>query len=85
VTLKVGQPYVITWTTPAAEATAHGMGGLAVIGIASCDLITAALPCARSFTPTAGQVGVWSYACTNNACGTVSQHNGMTATLTIAP
>jgi hypothetical protein len=61
------------------------MGGLAVIGIASCDLITAALPCARSFTPTAGQVGVWSYACTNNACGTVSQHNGMTATLTIAP
>ncbi|MFI5197231.1 MAG: PKD domain-containing protein [Thermoanaerobaculia bacterium] len=85
VTLHVGQPYVITWTTPASEATAHGMGGLAVIGIASCDLITATLPCVRSFTPTSGQVGVWSYACTNNACGTVPEHNGMTGTLTIAP
>jgi PKD repeat protein len=85
VTLNVGQPYVITWTTPAAEATAHGMGGLAVLGIASCDLITATLPCVRSFTPTSAQLGVWSYACTNNACGTVGQHNGMTATITITP
>jgi PKD repeat protein len=85
VTLHVGQSYVITWTTPAAEATTHGMGGLAVIGINPCDQITAALPCVRSFTPTAGQTGVWSYACTNIACGTVGQHNGMTATLTIAP
>jgi PKD repeat protein len=85
VTLHVGQPYVITWTTPAAEALTHGMGGLAVIGINSCDQITAALPCVRSFTPTAGQTGVWSYSCTNIACGTVGQHNGMTATLTIAP
>ncbi len=85
VNLKVGQPYVITWTTPAAEATQHGMGGLEVLGIAGCDPISATLPCIRSFTPTAGQVGVWSYACTHTACGTVSQHGGMTGTITIAP
>lgn len=85
VSLKVGQPYVITWTTPAAEATQHGMGGLEVLGIAKCDPISATLPCIRSFTPAAGQVGVWSYACTHSACGTVSQHGGMTGTITITP
>jgi PKD repeat protein len=85
VNLKVGQAYVITWTTPPAEATVHGMGGLDVLGIAPCSVITAALPCVRTFTPGAGQVGLWSYACTNNACGTVTQHNGMTGTVTIAP
>jgi PKD repeat protein len=85
VNLTVGQAYVITWTTPAAEATAHGMGGLEVLGIAPCGLITAALPCIRNFTPSPGQIGMWSYACTNNACGTVTQHGGMTGTVTIAP
>ena len=85
VTLKVGQAYVITWTTPAAEATVHGMGGLEVLGIAACGQITAALPCVRNFTPGGSQIGLWSYACTNNACGTVSQHNGMSGTVTIAP
>lgn len=85
VSLRIGQPYVITWTTPAAEATAHGMGGLEVLGITACSLITAALPCVRNFTPSASQIGIWSYACTNNACGTVTQHNGMTGTVTITP
>jgi len=85
VDLKVGQPYVITWTTPVAEATVHGMGGLEVLGIATCP-ISAALPCVRSFTPTAGQVGsTHTYVCTNSACGTVSAHNGMTGTITIVP
>jgi PKD repeat protein len=85
VTLKVGQPYVITWTTPLAEATVHGMGGLEVLGIAGCDAISAQSPCARSFTPTAGMVGSHLYACTQTSCGTASEHLGMTATLTIAP
>jgi PKD repeat protein len=86
VTLKVGQPYVITWSTPAAEGTMHGMGGLAgALGIANCDAITAAFPCVRDFTPTASQVGTWSYACTNSSCGTAAQHGGMSATITIAP
>jgi PKD repeat protein len=85
VNLTVGQAYVITWTTPAAEATAHGMGGLEALGIGPCGLITAPLPCVRSFTPTGSQIGLWSYACTNNACGTVSQHGGMSGTITIAP
>ena len=85
VTLKVGQPYVITWSTVTAESTVHGMGGLEVLGIAQCVAITGTLPCVRSFTPTAGQVGVHSYACTNTACGTEAQHGGMTATITIAP
>ena len=31
-TLRVGQAYVLTWTTPAAEATVHGMGGLEALG-----------------------------------------------------
>lgn len=83
VKLKVGQPYVITWSTVAAEATVHGMGGLAVLGITDCDAITATAPCVRPFTPTAGQVGPHAYACTNVSCGTAEQHNGMTATLTI--
>jgi len=85
VTLKVGQPYVITWTTPLAEATVHGMGGLAVLGILDCDAISAQSPCLRNFTPTASQVGSHSYACTQTSCGTVGQHTGMTATITIAP
>ncbi len=85
VNLTVGQAYVITWKTPAAEATAHGMGGLEGLGIAPCGLITAALPCVRNFTPAAGQIGPWSYMCTNNACGTVAQHGGMTGTITIVP
>lgn len=85
VTLRVGQAYLITWTTPAAEATAHGMGGLEALGIAPCAFITAALPCTRAFTPSAGQTGTWSYACTNSACGTVAEHAGMTGTISIAP
>jgi hypothetical protein len=85
VTLKVGQAYVITWSTVAAEATVHGMGGLAVLGITDCDAISAQTPCVRNFTPTAGMVGTHAYACTNTACGTTAQHNGMTATITITP
>jgi PKD repeat protein len=85
VTLKVGQPYVITWTTPLADAQSHGMGGLEDLGIAPCSVIAAQLPCVRSFTPTASQVGLHRFFCTNTACGTAAQHGGMTATVTITP
>jgi PKD repeat protein len=86
VTLKVGQPYVITWSTPLAEATVHGMGGqVETLGITPCQQITGTLPCIRSFTPTASQVGTWNYNCTNISCGTAEQHGGMLATITIVP
>lgn len=86
VDLKVGQPYVITWSTPASEAKTHGVGGLAVLGIAQTDLITSNRPYVVNFTPTAGMVGVWTYACTVTQCApTQSVRDGMTGTLTIAP
>lgn len=86
VDLKVGQPYVITWSTPTSEAKTHGVGGLAVLGIAQTDLITSNRPYVVNFTPTAGMVGVWTYACTVTQCApTQSVHDGMTGTLTIAP
>jgi PKD repeat protein len=89
VNLKVGQPYTITWTTPASEAKTHGVGGIAVLGITTCDVITANQPCTVNFTPTAGMLNfpgpVYTYACTQSSCGTAPQHNGMTATITIVP
>jgi len=89
VNLKVGQPYTITWTTPASEAKTHGVGGIAVLGITTCDVITASLPCTVNFTPSAGMLGfpgpVFTYACTQTTCGPAAQHNGMTATITIVP
>lgn len=86
VTLKVGQPYVITWSTPASEAKTHGVGGLAVLGISQNDLITSNRPYVVNFTPTASMVGVHQYACTVIMCAPVKpDHDGMTATITIAP
>jgi PKD repeat protein len=86
VDLKVGQPYVITWSTPASEGKTHGIGGLAVLGIAQNDFITSNSPYVVNFTPTANMVGVWTYACTVTRCApTQSVHDGMTGTLTIAP
>jgi PKD repeat protein len=86
VDLKVGQPYVITWSTPASEGRTHGLGGLAVLGIAQADNITSNHPYVVNFTPTAGMVGVWTYACTVTQCApTQSVHDGITGTLTIAP
>ena len=73
VNLKVGQPYTITWTTPAAEGKTHGVGGLAVLGIGTqCDVIRAVQPCTVNFTPTAGMLNVpgpvYTYACTQTTC-----------------
>jgi PKD repeat protein len=86
VDLKVGQPYVITWSTPASEGKTHGLGGLAVLGIAQTDLITSNRPYVVNFTPTAGMVGVWTYACTVTQCApTQAVHDSMTGTLTIVP
>ncbi|HEX7528016.1 MAG TPA: PKD domain-containing protein, partial [Thermoanaerobaculia bacterium] len=86
VDLKVGQPYVITWSTPASEGKTHGIGGLAVLGIPQTDLITSNRPYVVSFTPTATMVGVWTYACTVTQCApTQAVHDGMTGTITIVP
>lgn len=90
VDLKVGQPYTITWTTPAAEAKTHGVGGIAVLGITQCDVIRANQPCTVSITPTAGMLGfpgpVYTYACTQSTCApTQAVHDGMQGTITIVP
>ncbi len=87
VTLKVGQPYVITWSTPASEGKMHGIGGLAVLGITQCNLISASLPCTVNLTPTSSMVAglPYMYACTQTSCGTTPQHQGMTGTITIVP
>ncbi|HEY3350510.1 MAG TPA: PKD domain-containing protein [Thermoanaerobaculia bacterium] len=90
VNLKVGQPYTITWTTPASEAKTHGVGGIAVLGITTCDVIRSNLPCTVNFTPTAGMLGfpgpVYTYACTQTTCApNQNDHNNMQATITIVP
>lgn len=89
VNLKVGQPYTITWTTPAAEAKTHGVGGIGVLGITQCDIIRSSQPCTVNFTPTAGMLNfpgpVYTYACTQTECGNTNQHNNMTGTITIVP
>ncbi|HTS02449.1 MAG TPA: hypothetical protein VMN04_07995, partial [Thermoanaerobaculia bacterium] len=92
VNLKVGQPYVITWTTPRSESHTHGIGGDAVsfLGITQCDVITPNVPCTVNFTPTANllnfQGGVFTYNCTHTECApTLAQHNMMTGTITIVP
>ncbi len=86
VNLRVGQPYVITWTTPASENKTHGIGGLAVLGIAQNDVITSNRPYVVNFTPTASMVGVHTYACTVTMCAPAQNvHDAMTGTLTIVP
>lgn len=87
VNLKVGQPYTITWTTPAPEAKTHGLV-LGALGI-NCNVITPGAPCTVSLTPTAGMVNfpgpLYTYACTQISCGPASEHNNMTGTITIVP
>jgi PKD repeat protein len=85
-TLKVGQPYTITWTTPQSEGKTHGLGGLAVLGIAQNDNITPNRPYVVAFTPSAGMVGVHTYACTVTQCApSQAVHDSMTGTITIVP
>jgi PKD repeat protein len=88
VNLKVGQPYTITWTTPQSEAKTHGVGGLALLGITQCDVITASLPCTVNLTPTANMVAgsPYTYNCTQTTCApNLAIHNGMSGTITIVP
>ncbi|MEO8586002.1 MAG: PKD domain-containing protein [Acidobacteriota bacterium] len=86
VTLRVGQPYVITFVADPAENLTHGIGGLAVLGISQCDLIPPQRPCVVNFTPTSGMVGSWTYACTKIDCAPVKTvHDNMTGLITIAP
>ncbi|MEO8054081.1 MAG: PKD domain-containing protein [Acidobacteriota bacterium] len=91
VNLKVGQPYTITWTTPASEAKTHGVGGLATLGIGTdCDVIRANQPCTVSFTPTAGMLNfpgpLYTYVCTQSTCApSQAVHDAMQGTITIVP
>ena len=92
VNLKVGQPYIITFTTPQSEAKTHGIGGDAAsfLGITQCDPFTANRPCTVNFTPTPDlltfQGGVYTYNCTQTTCApTQVLHDSMTGTITIVP
>ncbi|MGE5716236.1 MAG: PKD domain-containing protein [Acidobacteriota bacterium] len=88
VNLKVGQPYTITWTTPQSEGKTHGIGGLALLGITQCNLITANLPCTVNLTPTVNMLAgsPYTYNCTQTTCAPdLAIHNGMTGTITIVP
>ena len=88
VNVKVGQPYTITWTTPQSEGKTHGIGGLAVLGITQCNLITATLPCTVNLTPTANMVAgsPYTYNCTQTTCAPIlANHNNMSGTITIVP
>ncbi len=96
VSLKVGQPYQITFQTdPTAPTIHHGVGGLVVFGSlgppAACDFLNPS--CVWNFTPTAAMLNspgpVYQYGCTQTTCG--SGHLSMTAgspmggTVTIVP
>ncbi len=86
VTLRVGQPYTITWSTPQSEGKTHGVGGLAVLGIPQTDLITSNRPYVVDFTPTASMIGTHTYGCTVTQCApTLAVHDSMTGTITIVP
>jgi hypothetical protein len=94
VNLKVGQPYTITWTTPASEAKTHGVSAIGSLGIgAQCDVITANSPCTVSLTPTTQMLntqvlagGNFLYSCTQSSCApSQAVHNNMTGTITIVP
>jgi PKD repeat protein len=96
VNLKVGQPYVIRWTTPPSEATTHGVPPIASLGISHCDdgqdLIMPTHPCVVTFTPTAAMLSpasggpVYTYFCTQTMCApTLAVHNLLSGTITIVP
>jgi hypothetical protein len=65
-----------------------------LLGISRCDdgqqLVTASHPCVVTLTPTAAMLNppfgpTYTYGCTQTACGTTTQHDGMTGTITIVP
>jgi PKD repeat protein len=92
-TLRVGQPYQITFqNNPAQPTVRHGVGGLAALGVpADCNLLNPS--CVWTITPTSAQAafngGVYQFGCVQTSCG--SGHTGMTAgavnggTITITP
>ncbi len=92
VSLKVGQPYLITWTTPQSEGKTHGVdwSAAAPFDVSACGTITANQPCTVHVTPTADlagvQGGVYTYHCTHTECApNLAVHNSMTGTITIVP
>jgi PKD repeat protein len=86
VTMKVGQPYVISFVADPFENLMHGIGGLAVLGITQCDLIPPQRACVVNFTPTSSMVGTWTYACTQTQCAPIKAvHDNMTGMITIVP
>jgi PKD repeat protein len=78
VTLKAGTTYKITWTS---TDVLHGVGGLALLGIASCNSIPGHGSCSATITPKSSQVGTYHYACTQSSCG--AGHDSMTGTIVV--
>ena len=78
VTLKAGTTYKITWTS---TDVLHGVGGLALLGIVSCNSIPSHGSCSATITPKSSQVGTYHYACTQSSCG--AGHDSMTGTIVV--
>ena len=93
VSLKVGQPYEITFETdPAQPAVHHGVAGLAVLGVPpECTFLNPS--CVWNITPTLAQAtyngGVYPFGCAQTTCGpghSTMQPGGVNAgTITITP
>jgi len=77
VVLLVGRPYQVVFRS---ADTTHGVGGLSALGLSCPNGVTPEQPCSFSITPTAGQVGTYSYACTI-FCG--SGHAGMSGRIVV--
>jgi heme/copper-type cytochrome/quinol oxidase subunit 2 len=57
------------------------VGGLALLGIASCNSIPGHGSCSATITPKSSQVGTYHYACTQSSCG--AGHDSMTGTIVV--
>jgi hypothetical protein len=61
----------------------HGFNGVSTLGLAPIShLVAGAPPIAEDFTPTAGQVGSYAYACSRESCG--SGHGNMLGIITVS-
>jgi PKD repeat protein len=74
-TFHVGQPYRLLVSR--AVNTTHEFSGLPVFGCSGGITVNC------NFTPTTAQIGNYGFGCTNDGCGTTSEHNQMQSGLAI--
>ena len=81
--MRVGQSYQvrITNTDPAGEDE-HGFSGIPALGMSGAVLFPGQTV-TRTVMPTAGQVGIYPFDCSESGCG--SGHDNMLATIQVVP